>query len=501
MFRVLLARIANLVTAREILLISATALVYNLFIALQLPTDQDEGYYLTASKLVASGMLPYRDFFYCQMPYLPYLNLPWLALFDFNWYAARVLVAVYTSLTFVVVYLYGKRKSGSRAVATWLTLFVASSTLLVDWFNTAKTYSITTLFLLISYLLVSETKGSTRRAQWLFLAGVLGSLCIGIRLPFLASVAVLWFMVERRGVLALTAGAAVGGMPLLFFFAKSPAAFWFNNWAFHQTRTGAGTLGGLSQKLYLVWTQLGFHRAFAAISFQNILIITLLGLAWSQRKLHRSAFAIALVMVAVNLLPTPTFAQYNCIAVPFVAIALTPWVSGLAEQSEGRRLLGFALGLFMLGLPIGLRSSLGYPPFLTVDSSVNLIRIPVIQHISQEIEAWTDPGDKVMSSWPGYMLEADRPFWPGTENNFPHQLNLFARITQEQANRFAMITDEQLYQDIAKGVVPLVVLGQGLRPEEGEKRHALLLQSGYRPVWDKAGVIIYSKRPGPARPR
>ena len=40
------------------------------------PIDGDEGYYATAARLVSEGHTPYLDFFYPQMPLLPYLDAP-----------------------------------------------------------------------------------------------------------------------------------------------------------------------------------------------------------------------------------------------------------------------------------------------------------------------------------------------------------------------------------------------------------------------------------------
>ncbi len=40
------------------------------------PIDGDEGYYATAARLVSHGRTPYLDFFYPQMPLLPYVYAP-----------------------------------------------------------------------------------------------------------------------------------------------------------------------------------------------------------------------------------------------------------------------------------------------------------------------------------------------------------------------------------------------------------------------------------------
>jgi hypothetical protein len=51
--------------------------------------DPDEGAYLLAAKLVMEGKSLFTDFFWPQMPLLPYAYGAWMKFFGTNWYAAR----------------------------------------------------------------------------------------------------------------------------------------------------------------------------------------------------------------------------------------------------------------------------------------------------------------------------------------------------------------------------------------------------------------------------
>ena len=62
--------------------------------SLSLLVNLDEGYYLTASRFVYQGKIVYRDFFYTQMPLLPYIYGLWLKLFGYSWTSARLLGAL-----------------------------------------------------------------------------------------------------------------------------------------------------------------------------------------------------------------------------------------------------------------------------------------------------------------------------------------------------------------------------------------------------------------------
>src|SRR5205807_1747646 len=68
--------------------------------------DADEGIYLLNAKEVLNGSLPYHDFFYPQMPLLPYVYGLWMKLFGVSWYSGRLLsalLAIDTRLYLVVV--------------------------------------------------------------------------------------------------------------------------------------------------------------------------------------------------------------------------------------------------------------------------------------------------------------------------------------------------------------------------------------------------------------
>ena len=64
-------------------------LYFFLFVARRRFIDGDEGFYLTAARLVLLHKVPYLDFFFQQAPLLPYVYGIWLKLFGVSWFAAR----------------------------------------------------------------------------------------------------------------------------------------------------------------------------------------------------------------------------------------------------------------------------------------------------------------------------------------------------------------------------------------------------------------------------
>lgn len=84
--------------------------------------DADEGFYAYAARSVMHGALPYSDFFYTQMPALPYVYGPWSAPWGHSWYAARTLSAVLAVAVGVLLFRHAARRRGgsssSRTAAT-----------------------------------------------------------------------------------------------------------------------------------------------------------------------------------------------------------------------------------------------------------------------------------------------------------------------------------------------------------------------------------------------
>ena len=88
--------------------------------------DADEGTYLLVSRLVVEGRVPYHDFFYPQMYFLPYVYGAWMKLVGYSWYAARLLSAVFCVALGLLVCRQVTRLAGSRAWGVAATLLLAA---------------------------------------------------------------------------------------------------------------------------------------------------------------------------------------------------------------------------------------------------------------------------------------------------------------------------------------------------------------------------------------
>ena len=116
-----------------VLLIQAVIFFYlalNRFIA------PDEGFYLYAAKLITQGKTLYHDFFFPQMPLVPYVYAAWFKLFGFSWEAARIFTALLSSVLGALIFLHLRALFG-LTVASIGTLVFATHHMAFQWYSTA----------------------------------------------------------------------------------------------------------------------------------------------------------------------------------------------------------------------------------------------------------------------------------------------------------------------------------------------------------------------------
>jgi hypothetical protein len=175
--------------------------------------DPDEGYYSLAARRVVHGELPYRDFFFPQMPLTPYLYGAWFSVVDTSWYAGRLLSALIAIALGALLYFHLARRHGRTAAAVGVAIYCCSS-LVFGWFSTVKALGLATLALFAAYVLVEHV--ATRRAlEWAGI-GFLVALAVDTRLMYAATIpAFVWAALRvgsgrARRLSLLAAGTTAG---------------------------------------------------------------------------------------------------------------------------------------------------------------------------------------------------------------------------------------------------------------------------------------------------
>lgn len=448
-------------------------------LSLQRLIAQDEGYYALAAKLVTQGRLVYRDFFYPQMPALPYVYGIWMKVFGFSWESGRALSAVLAVAIGLMLFQYLRHKCGSAAALAGVFLY-ATSSMVFPWFCLMKTYALSTVLLFGAYFLCEMPSRISK--EWrAILVGLLCGLTVNVRLFFAVLFPVLLWALWRQeldhkarlkiAAVAL-AGFAVTFLPHIYFLAALPDAYWFNNLGYHFIRSARNAGEEWQAKAVVLSIILGLKGTKQFTGYQLPLLIygTILfaGLQIRSYKTLDLAVPISLILFAVSFLPSPSYVQYFSALTPFLIVASVRlmhhfFTALIAAPLPGARgVAGVLLAVFLLAYSYGFKSDVikytrtgdGVIGIGNSDAAKEL-NITAVSTVSREIDR-VNPGGPVISLWPGYFLPGNAQALAGLENHFGWQVA--DRISVEKRRQYGIMTPGEILTAIATGSVNTVVL-------------------------------------------
>jgi hypothetical protein len=347
--------------------------------------NADEGFYLLASRLVADGLAPYRDFGFTQTPLLPYANLPWLTLFGFDLMGIR-LAGLAWMLGGLAIGVAVLRRRGWPAALVFTGMLLASS----RWIAFAvlgKTYAFAGLAVLVGTIALTS-----RYRLWLrwvlFLAGA--AVGVAARLPaagfFLpAGLVLLGQTPGWRARCLIVGGAAVLGFSVAWVStAGAWESYWFWTVRFHADseidRVFADQALELATLAPAVWL------AAAAIA------------VWARKDQDRrlaptlGAFGFA---VAVNFLPSTAYGEYVVVFVPGLAFAVAPCVAERLWRAP--RWQRWATGGAAAALAFVTPPDIGHRAVVNAAQAASFLRES------------TPPGATVVASMPEIPVASGRP--------------------------------------------------------------------------------------------
>jgi hypothetical protein len=472
--------------------------------------DNDEGYYGLAAKLTLDGEVPYRDFLYLQMPLLPYAYGLWMQVFGFSLEAGRALSVIFALALGALICRHATIRFSSLWVGALAVTLFASTRLVSTWYSTLKTYALSTLLLFAAFALLDGEAGTRTPRRWLA-TGVLVGLAIDVRLIFVVTVpafaGLLWQLpsaTRSRAAGQGLAGLAAGLVPSLILLIAAPSQFVFGNIGWAAVRSEGGLIGDLSQKLDTIGAALG--------QWQFVVLLVLAAIAVAIRAATRRppplAFWLAVALGFASLLPTPTYTQYFCTTVPFLiftSLELVPAIRARLTRPGGSRYRSWVLaGASVLAFAFVWdaarlidsthRLNTEHTAFDSVTRSSTAALADVIDHR-------TAPGERVLAFRPLYIFLSHAKPVPGFENDVAPVVVQNGDISDADAKRLKLITNEELEALIAGHGVRLIVgpgdsrltWGSAGRPWESIVRHA-----GYRPSGTYEGVTVWSSPEVPA---
>jgi hypothetical protein len=127
-------------------------------------------------------------------------------------------------------------------------------------------------------------------------------------------------------------------------------------------------------------------------------------------------------------------------------------------------------------------------------------KIPFLRSISRLIDQNTNPGEPVMSYWPGYLLESKAAIWPGMENH--SNVVITVKLSEEEQKKYRIVSLRELFMGILEHRTRLVLFEVwNYGPGRSELNRALQ-ESGFVPLLQfTGGKEIYGWNGGtPATP-
>jgi len=434
--------------------------------------DGDEGVYAYASRLALHGNLPYRDFFYEQTPLLPYVYGAWIGITGESWYALRILSALLACAAGVLLYVHAARRFGRRAALLGLLLYV-SSALVFGFFVVVKTFALATLLLLAGFALVD---GRPRSARAVFAAGALAALAVDVRLVFLAAVPAL--AVAARDRIAPFAGGFLAGLvPSIVLFALAPRQFVFDNLGYHLAKDSGGLGDELAQKARTIENLVGLGKADHLAGLQvGLLLVAAVAAAVLLRRLPLALWS-ALLLALGCLAPSPTYAQYFCVVVPFAVL-------GVLEAWPGRlpAVLVAAASAYALAGALDVGRQRAWDP-------VAKPSIASVQAVAREVQRLSRPNERVLSSWPGYLFGTHARAEPGYTNHFAPAAA--SKLSPAAARRDLVVSEAELEARIRARRPRIVVYRNWLTVEPFARWDEALRAGGYRRVATAESAGIY----------
>ena len=291
--------------------------------------NTDEGFYAVATRAVAQGEMPYRDFGFTQPPLVLYANSLPLRLIGFGLFQQRVVNGVWAALALGLA--AGWLAGRTRAAWGWgLGLLFATSAPWMYFIHLGKTYGLTTLLAMLAALAFLRLPAGPRRN---FVLGVLAVLGVGTRLPAAPFFGTLWLLAlwpgrrpTGREVLTAFFGLAMAAaVVVLPFGLAAPEAAWFWTVDFHRLSLPSNTWR-------LDWRELvALAPAVWLLGGMALVVV-----AARRRLLTREAGVIMAsgVALAANLLPTGVYEEYG---VPFLLPLATASAALVADELRRHR--------------------------------------------------------------------------------------------------------------------------------------------------------------------
>ncbi len=435
--------------------------------------DGDEGFYILAAKYVLEGKHPYLDFFYPQMPLLPYVYGFWMKIFGISWYSARCLSAVFAIIIGYLIFYYVSHALKRKDFGILALILYMLSGLTLGWNTVVKTYALSTLFLFAAYLIQAASLHMSFEVRY-FISGFFLGMAVNTRLFFIAALPGLMFGFPNdtpqcpffRRWLYLFFGIAIALLPNLFFIFSNSDAYYFGNIGFHAIRTDEGIIGAIPQKIRIALGLIGISRTEWRTGFQCAVLILFAIYHFisdrSEQKPADSTMYIAILLITVSLLPTPTYTQYFVVIIPFLIVIAVFGIENMLRRTDNKKQLSY---IFIIIIVCYLTTSVGdiyrytvsgkdVAGISTAENSINW-QISTVRQVTAKIDEYNPKKNPVINCWPGYFVESESLALHGMENHF--SMFVAPKLSEENRRKYNIISYKELEKILIHEEYPILL--------------------------------------------
>jgi hypothetical protein len=436
---------------RNLELISAFTLMLAFFfyISQERLAAGDEGFYLSAAKLWAEGKSLYFDFFFPQMPLMPWFYGLIFKIIGTSWISARFISAVLSAACGLIIFL-ALRPHGRKT--SWLgALLFSSHSMVFPWYPVAKSNSLAMLCLLTSFYLSFYVIRYARQKyfRWILVTGGLFfGFSIEARLFFAGMGPVFAFMLavnnstwksRFESIASFATGTLIALIPCYLLMIKDFDIFWFNNLGYHLIRDVNSQEIRLHEKITILKTIFSLRDAVQIEGFQFLLIFVFSAIyqiiTWQTARRFSEPFLFGIGMIILNFIPTPSYVQYFSTAVPFLVLGAAPIIGSFSTIGASVFLVGYLAFTppdFMKYTETG-NGVLGITP-----GDQRYKKIRVLKEIGEAVSRNVPPGVPVLTDWPGLLIDSHVTFYPRVENQFGKKFA--SRVFSSQRQKYKIAT-------------------------------------------------------------
>lgn len=398
----------------------------------------DENWYFGGSWLVASGELPYRDFFIHHNPLVFYTYALPQYFFGPSLIVGRLTSLLIMMLSFVLVWRLARKLGGRTAALIAGGLLVTN--LFIIYYFTTFSYRVLEAFLMLVFFTI--LCGNLRDSIKYPLATLPLCLVVGARYPidFVSGILVLYlaYVAYRswRNKLVILVSLSVAvlslGVILLPFIVLARDQFFFGTVAFNfltpsfWAEFGITVKRGIIDQLYHIFSiQSGVSQKFYAIAaILFALLFYLISRAVRGKVNIKELIAknqslvlliIFIVLYELFCIVTPqSTVSLRIFTFPAAAIVagvgLAKVLGGIEDKSTTWILYGLIIGLIVLTPFAQYAQEDESRPTLTWKKT----EIKYIRDVANKVADYADRDDKILTFTPAFAFQANRELMPGT---------------------------------------------------------------------------------------